>query len=234
MSAKYRYGEQSKKHTWKPALIAISVPLVFVGLAVAIIAMELKNQNGQEVEGKTRVVSQVLGNSQLKVTVNEPLFTLQLPAEWREYKRVNTASEKSISWSNDTRKSASRTITLYIDAVPSVPVNRMLPITAQGNTLSYGSLSENCASFTQGGTMNAQAATLLKPAMAKWQGVDFLCDLTVITENAVGTGSKGEQGGTTVRGEAQGTHKYFFVYTDHDIQPDYTNLYNVIRSFRAK
>jgi hypothetical protein len=53
-------------------------------------------------------------------------------------------------------------------------------------------------------------------------------------DNRIGTGSVGSGvNGVTLTGPTSGTHNYFFLYIDRNIEPDDSILYGIIQSFRA-
>ncbi len=161
---------------------------------------------------------------------------MQLPAGWQQTGSKTTASEHSISWQSKAKNADNRYLTIYVDTIPtSQPVNFELPVTVNGNQLSYGPMSDNCSDFTPGGTMNVNKAEVLPPAPSVWQGVNFICDIPKVLLDQVGTGVVGSPVNTvTITGPGSGTHKYFFLYTDLNIDPDYSILLNAVQSFRAK
>jgi len=148
----------------------------------------------------------------------------------------NTVTTHSISWQATAKGADNRYLTIYIDTIPATkPVNRELPVTVHGNQLSPGELSDNCSDFTTGGTMNVSQAEKLPPTPSVWQGVNFICNIPQVINDLVGTGAVGDGVNTvTITGPTGGTHNYFFLYTDLNIQPDYTILSNAVQSFRAK
>jgi hypothetical protein len=236
MSAQnYRYGHKSGKRRPRKALFILASSVLLVGLIVGVIALDLRSHISPEVEGESRVVSQVLSdNSQVK-TIEEPLFKLELPADWKEIGRNQNNLYDSISWQAGIKGQDNRYLTIYVDRIPlDYPVNRLLPVKAQGNEISFSDLSDKCETFTAGGTTNAARAASLQPALSKWREVDFMCNLPRFTDNEVGTGTPGAKNSVSITGPVRGTHKYFFVYTDRNFQPDYNIFYEVLRSFRAK
>lgn len=236
MSApKYRYGHRSGKRRPRKALLVLACSLLLLGIIGSVIYLDLKKHVSSEVKGEGRVVSQVLSDNANLKTIDEPFFTLELPADWREIGRNQSSLYTSISWQAGTKGQDNRYLTLYIDRLPlDYPLNRLLPVRAQGNELSFGDLSDNCSSFTAGGTTDANKAAGLPPTKSKWQKVDFMCNLPRFTDNEVGTGTPEAMNSVSVTGPVKGTHKYFFVYTDRNFQPNYNIFYDVIRSFRAK
>lgn len=236
MSApKYRYGHKSGKRRPRKALVILACSVMLVSLIGGLIYFDLRKQVSSEVQGESRVVSQVLSGNANQITIDEPFFTMELPADWKETGRNTNNLYTSISWQAGIKGKDNRFLTLYIDRIPlDYPLNRLLPVRAQGNELSFGDLSDNCSNFTAGGTFDANKAAGLPPTKSKWQRVDFMCNLPRFIDNEIGTGTPEAMNSVTVTGPVQGTHKYFFVYTDRNFQPDYNIFYDVIRSFRGK
>ncbi len=211
------------------------VCLLLVAGIVALVVNDLRKNGNAEVTGTNRVIGQVVGDNGEKRTIDEPFYTFSLPTDWKETARVTNTQEQSITWTGTKKTNAQRTLKLYVDTIPpSISINRAIPVTARGNALEVGDVSENCATFTQGGTLDTDKAIHLSPTTARWQGVDFICNLPNVVENQVGTASHDGINQVTVTGSAKGAHKYFFLYTDHSIQPDYSILIDALSSFQAK
>lgn len=229
MSAKYRHGHRAAKkhHFW---VILLSVFLV-IGTSAFFIKKDLENNKDNSVVGVSRVVGQVVGEDTQGFSIDEPYFSMRLPKDWKELRRTNSPSEQSIEWYSTAKGKEGRSLKIYVDIIPlELAVNRLLPVSAQGETISTGEVSDNCAAFT-GGTAKAEK----KPtALARWSGVDFLCNIEDFANNKVGTSSTGGINQVSVTGPVKGTHKYFFLFTDHNIQADNSILQNAIQSFRAK
>jgi hypothetical protein len=235
MSAqKYRYGHRPEKRRPRKLLGVLAGAFVVVGLLGALVVRDIAKNNEGPIEGESRTVSQVLSGISQQKKIDEPFFSFELPADWKETERMNHPRERSISWQAGKEGQDNRYLKLYIDTIPSDrAVNHLVPVSAQGRGLSVGDASENCATFTGGGTLDAGRAARLKPAPAKWQDVDFICNLPRVTDREVGIGSRGGMNYVELTG-SQGTHKYFFLYTDRNVQPDYNIFYEVLRSFKAK
>jgi hypothetical protein len=232
---KYRYNRAPRRHHVR-RLVFLVVALIIFGAIIGVVAWDLKKHSGNSsVTGKEREVSQIEAESVKQLQVNEPFFSMELPGDWKEMRRYKSANENSIEWHATTKGEDNRYLTVYIDTIPlKKAVNRLLPVKAEDNTLSYGELSDNCASFTGLKSPELNRANLQVETPAKWQNVDFICNLPQAVQNVTGTGSVGSQNSVTVVGPLQGSHKYFFLYDDKNIQPKSSILADAIRSFRAK
>lgn len=235
MDARYRYGHRPGRRRRTRVLIVLAVSLVILGIGGGIIGYDLYKNRNKPVSGAGRTVAQALDENVNKLSIDEPTFTMELPGDWKELERHSSNLTHSITWRSTQKNGDNRLLQLHIDIIPATKsVNRLLPVAAVGNGLTTnGDVSENCASFTKGGSFNTSEAQKQVDTPAKYQTIDFICDLPRVTDNEVGTGSKDGINMVKVKG-AKGEHKYFFVYTDHNIQPDYTILTNAIRSFKAK
>jgi hypothetical protein len=231
----YKYNRGGTgRHIVRHLLIVLGIPLVILVVVIGLIARSDGPKQQPVISGGTKIVPQSISKDVLRV--NQPLFSLQLPSDWKQTSAQDTQASHSISWQATTKGTDNRYLTLYIDTIPTTkPVNLELPVSVSGNQLSYGALSDNCSDFTPGGTMDVGKAEVMPPAPSLWQGVNFICNIPEVLLDQVGTGSIGSPNNTvTVTGPTSGTHKYFFLYTDLNIDPDYSILFNAIQSFRAK
>lgn len=189
-----------------------------------------RSNSTQEVAGVSRSVEQAEDAIvPARLVVNEPLFTLQLPADWKEVERRSDHVEQSVTWQAKTKDQDNRWLKIYYDVIPrGLDVNRLLPLDVVGSGVQYRQLSENCKNFTTAKSDNKT------PQPSRWDNVDFICDLASFNDNRVGTGTAGQLNATKITGARQGEHAYMFVYIDRNIQPDYTIFYDALKSFQAK
>lgn len=229
---RYKYGHR-KIHKKRIVFATVCACLVVIGAVGMVIVRDMRRNSDTQVEGTSRTVGQVQSNTESKLTINEQLFTMQLPSDWKERTRSKSATEKSITWNATKKNEDARELTVYIDTIPAtLAINRLLPVAVQGASLVPGDVSDNCATFT------GDAATITETARrpdtpARWAGIDFICSLATIVDNKVGVGSLGGVNQVTLKG-SQGEHKFFFLYTDHTIQPNYIILTDALKSFRIK
>lgn len=235
MSNTYRYNHHSVTHR-RAFLIVVGITAVILGAVGFIIYRDISKNGNASVESEGRIVGQVVGdNTVAGLKVDNELFSLELPEDWVELKTTDTKLEKSYSWQSTKENQSSRWIKLYVDRIPAdIAVNRLLPVSVKGSALSIGAVSDNCATFTEGGTLDAHEASKLKPSPAQWQEVRFICDLPGVIDNKVGVSAPGEVNSIVMTGASGGEHRYFFVYTDHTIQPNYTILKDAVESFRVR
>lgn len=162
-------------------------------------------------------------------TVKGPSFSLEVPTTWKAVPPPATAY-KIYRWQGTTVNDEQRWTDVYVDTIPSdFPLNHVTPIKADGDKISVPSeTSDNCANFTDIAKGSAKTAT----APAKWSGVAFLCDLGNTARDVVGTATV-ESGNAVVLKGAGGSHRYFFVYTDNSVTPDYNAFARQLKSFQS-
>jgi hypothetical protein len=120
---------------------------------------------------------------------------------------------------------------IYIDNPPqSFGINKAIAVSASGNGIVYDSVSDNCITYTD--VSKRDPATGF--ATAKWQGIDFYCDIANYARAVVGTVSKDGFNYFNATGPNFGTHKVFITYTDNNISPDYSVLYEILDSLQFK
>lgn len=174
------------------------------------------------------VTHQVVGSDSALQTFNESMFTLKLPQSWK-YDGQKTPN--SYVWQSTGRVNAGRELTVYVDTLPTtLGVNRAVAVQASGARLTVtSSVSDNCAGFT---TASGSATT--GTAAAKWQGLDFVCDVGNYERDVVGTVSPDGINKVVLTGATSGRHSLFFTYTDDNIQPDFTIFTAALQSFQLK
>jgi hypothetical protein len=229
MSQKYIYDHKPKKHFFKKSvklLILIPITVAFVGFISYLIYI---NTTGKPVhiDGPATKSGSIAAVAYPVQTINEPDFSMQLPASWVQTSYIDDSSQYSITWMDKNPSLDTRWLTVFVDNIPALPINNLLPIKANGNKISYGLMSDDCSTFTQYDRNQVSV-------QATYEGINFICNTTDIIDGVVGTGSVGTINKTTVTGSGEGTHNYFFEYTEHSGEPNYSYLDNALFSFRAK
>lgn len=226
----YRLGEtrrsHRKKYIWLLAIISVLGGAGY--LAVSFLQPNTEIQNTATMT--TRTVSY---DAVAPITLDEPLFTMKLPNDWKRVANTNTYPQPSYTWQGMSKANSARTLQLFIDKMPTLTgfaVNRELYVQANGDNLTVLSdVSDNCIKFT--GSANIQGHGNVP---AKWQGIDFLCDTGNYERNVVGTASPDGLNSVSITGQTKGIHKFFFVYTDNSAAPDYSIFTAALRSFAVK
>ncbi len=236
MDTRYKLGHKPGRRRRTRVFIILAITFGIIGAVALLIFNDLKTNQSGSATGKEQTVLQLLDESTARITINEPTFSMQLPSDWKETERKNIPVEKSVTWQAGKKGHDNRWLKIYVDTIPAdYAVNRLVPVNkSSSGELLANDVSPNCSTFTQGGTQNADQAQHLQSKPAKYQDVDFICDLVKIVDNQVGAGSADGINTIIVPGENTGTHKYFFLYIDRNIQPDYSIFYNALKSFKAK
>lgn len=154
---------------------------------------------------------------------------MNLPADWKRLQPDLNGPYKKYSYQAGLKNADNRWVTVYVDGLPvKTAVNKALAVRAEGAKLSHGMVSANCAEFTPKPSANALVAP------AKWDGIDFLCDLDSTTRNVVGTSAPGSVNKVTLTNAGFTPHSFFFVYEDNNFTPDYDIFYKMLDSFSVK
>lgn len=159
-------------------------------------------------------------------------FKISLRTTWESNGRLNPFSDQVYYEFQDKAKdSTNRWLRVYVDTFPrDFPLNRLMPITVIDNQIVPGVASEDCTSFTGAPQSNTETKTIADTWMAKWQGITFVCAMTKPL-NYLGTASVEEGLASTFINIDNSKHKYFFLYIDHNVRPDDTNLVDALKSF---
>ncbi len=225
----YRLGKQTDKHR-RGRRITIAVFLLLLFAAAVYGLMHLRIAPEQEIRNSSPISKGFKTNTEAKVSIDKPLFKLELPSGWREI-AVDKKSPTAPKFSFRSPSEQAQMFDIYIDNPPlNFPVNRAIVVSAQGDGLAYDNVSENCTSFTDSSLKNPQTGN----APAKWQTINFICDMANYVRAVVGTMSTEGINQVTVNGTTTGTHKLFIAYTDNNISPNYSTLYDILGSLHFK
>lgn len=226
----YRLGKRSPSFKRR---LAFTITPAFVVLAILAIggfklsqALHAKPDLKQSAAIVTHPAEAQLGPTK---RYDEGTFTIDIPTGWTIGKH-DSAPYDVYRWeSGDT--ATKRLLEVYIDTIPqNYAVNRMVAVQSQSNHMALiGEASDNCMDFTKMTTPVTSTGT-----HARWQGIDFLCDLANYERDVVGTGSSDGINTVKLTGPTQGMHQVFFSYTDNNINPDFTTFYTILRGFQVK
>jgi hypothetical protein len=232
----YKLGNPTKRRIYRAWLGIVLIVTALVGAFYFLIV----RQSHQTVRNNNSPLITKVGNDgQISLTIKEPLFTMQLPGQWKETSRDSNPRYQTIQWNYNTKDAANRWVRIYIDSIPAdFAINYLLPVKPNDKGISVGQISDNCVTFTQGATVgtNRDVSTpISREALpARWQGTSFMCDNSHVSHQVVGTGSDEGNNMVSITGSEHGKHKYFFVYEDDNYHPDYSIFMNILESFRAK
>lgn len=223
----YRLGEREHNHRKLYIVLALFAIVVIATIFAARHFLAPDTQIG-----KTPAATLTNVNfEQTKLqTIDEPSFTMSIPASWKISAMPNDVPQATYLWKGTVGEDKSRWISAYVDqSLANFAVNKALHVQANGVSINViGSTSDNCTSFT--GATSSQTGK----SPAKWESIDFLCDSGNYERNVVGTVSADGLNNINITGPLKGIHKYFFTYTDNSNQPDYTIFTNALKTFKAK
>ena len=167
--------------------------------------------------------------TQEKVTIDKPELTLELPRGWTEESIPKTPT--SPRYSLRSPSADARLLQIYIDNPPqSFGLNKAIVVSASGTGVIHNTVSDNCTTYTD----ISKRDPVTGFATAKWQGIDFYCDVANSSRAVVGTVSTDGFNYFNATGPTFGTHKVFITYTDNNISPDYSVFYAILDSLHFK
>lgn len=230
----YRLGRHSKrkakKHIWLLILVLLLVPFGAGGYFLFRLS-----QDGDVKPTTPLAITREYAVEEVddRKVFDQDGFMIKLPQDWI-LKGHNTEPYNIYSFQATKKNADQRTLEVYVDRFDSEKAfNRLLPVSVDNNKIIVtGSVSENCVAFT-GAQPNAPDPTVAW-LPAKWQGVDFRCDMANRVRNLVGVGMTGEKVGVPLTGARTGSRTFFFVYIDHSINPDYQILEDTLASLEVK
>jgi len=220
----YRLGHQIR-HRYRWYIVTLMLIIVLAVIGIVIFHHGLKTDTSLS---QSKVITQyysATGTDTMHVT--EPTFSVYLPAGWKPISDPNSPYQV-YSW-HGTGDDANRRIDIYIDNLPTnLAVNRLLPIQINNDQLeAIGPVSDNCTDFT---TPTAQSSTTGTVA-AKWDGVNFICDVANYERDVVAIGATVEVNTIVMTGPITGSHHVLLTYTDNSSDADYSIFTSIVESF---
>jgi hypothetical protein len=163
-------------------------------------------------------------------TFNEGIYSINLPSDWVYKGRDTGAIYNPYIFENTSGTTGSRVLDVYVDRLPtSLGVDLLLPVSASANHITIGTLSGKCTDFT-----SSDKSTNANGTLARWSGINFICDTSNSKTDVVGTSSSGAINSITLTSPTEGYHSFFFTYTDTNSQPDYSIFTDAVASFTLK
>lgn len=223
----YRLGE--REHSHRRFYIWLVGFVIFLGILFGLGSHFLK-ANPQIGQPPAVVTKKISYDPPPLTTFNEQLFSIGMPAGWKPVVRTTDIPAPTYSWQGVTGDDNSRWINVYVDmSLPTFAVNRELHIQGNSHAINVVSdTSDNCTSFTGVNTAQNHGSS-----PAKWEGIDFLCDVGNYERDVVGTVSTDGLNLVKLTGST-GVHHFFFTFTDNSVRPDYSIFTNVLRTFQLK
>ncbi len=224
---------QHQLHAHKPRRrlrkrwLVIPAVIVVVGIAYGLFSLKPDTQ----IKNAAPTTSSIKKDTHLQ-TFRRGTFSIDLPTGWQF-----TAKQQDIYTVYHFRSAlpgeeGNRLLDVYEDSnLPNFAINRMVPVSATedgGLVADSGQVSDNCTAYTTGATTSR--ATVGQTA--KWQGIEFLCDMANPQRNVVGTGSKDGLNAVRVADQGGLQHRYFLTYTENNFKPDYSIFIAAINSFK--
>lgn len=235
MDTRYIYGHRPGRRRRTRVFIVLGISVLVIGIIGGLVYLDIHKNTNKTVSGESHTVVQALDENTSSLSIDQPTYTMELPEDWKQVDHQDTRYEHSTTWKSTKSHEDNRFLKVYVDIIPTTKsVNRLLPVSPDASKgLTTGDVSPSCHTFTQGGSQLAAQAQQLADAPAKYQNIDFICNRARITANEVGTSSTEGVNTVTIKGSA-GSHKYFFLFTDNNIQPNFTIFTDALRSFKAK
>lgn len=224
----YRLGRQHDKHRKLRRNIIIIVSLLLFGGLIYLL-VNLRVEPEQQIRNAPAVSQQFGARQEAKVLIDKSQFSLELPHGWKEVPVSNAFSAPKYTFKSPSKDATQ--LDLYIDNPPErKSLNKVIVVSTQGTGLAYDTVSENCTTFTDAKLKNPATGE----APARWQTTNFICDMSNSSRAVVGTVSSEGINQVTVRGNSGKTYKIFIAYTDNSISPNYSTLYDILKSMHFK
>ena len=221
----YRLGHRPHHKRFVYSLVLF----IALGVVVAAVIVNFPRRDAAIINQAPAYTMSVGGSNEPHKTFDMKVFAFQLPADWKYMGRDPSTIYHPYQWQNTAGNAGAEVLAVYVDNIPiNLAVNRLLPLAAENDHLVPGTVSDNCTNFTGSGKVPQD------DVVAKWSGVNFICDMHNYERDVVGTGSAQAVNSVTLSGKTAGSHKFFFTYTDNNPQPDYNIFTDALSSFAVK
>jgi hypothetical protein len=233
----YKHGKPTYRLTHRPMFVILVAILVIMAVGYFfIIRPNSKNRFNNDPNARTTTIKDT---SPSDTPIDGDVFTAVLPGGWQLTGKDFDARYHSYQWNSSDKKNNGRLFRVYVDTIPTTQaVNYLLPVKVQDNTMSFGTVSDNCVNFTQGAVPEEQRPVNIpvdKIALpSRWDLVDFLCDNGNVSHQVVGAASSEGLNTVTLSGPTKGKHKFFFMYQDNSINPDFGQFDRILSTFKVK
>lgn len=233
----YKHGKPVYRLTRRPLFVISAFVILAIILGYYFIILP-NTKGGISNNDKARVTTIKSGNSN-DTQVEEELFSFTLPGPWKLSAKNWDARYYSYQWVSEDKKLAGRLFRVYVDTIPKdQAVNYLLPVKITDGTMALGDISGNCVNFTQNAVPEDKRPAnipLNQGALpSRWQLVDFLCDNANITHQVVGASSSAAINTVSLKGPTKGTHNFFFLYRDNNLNADLATMSTILASFKVK
>ncbi|MEI6237029.1 MAG: hypothetical protein WCP03_00305 [Candidatus Saccharibacteria bacterium] len=229
----YTANKRQKKHKIFLRFIIFVVPiLVILGILVWYVFFR-DNSNSASF---SKAGAEVAIVKPVYKDFTNQFFKITLPNSWADLGRKNPYSDQVYYEFQNTQKGFdNRWLRVYVDIFPlDFALNRLMPITIANNKIIPDTVSEECTTFTGAPISGANRQQTVQTWSAKYNSIDFICDMAN-PRNYVGTASSTQGYATTLTNkDGSSIHKYFFVYIDHNIHPEYLTFSDALKSFETQ
>ena len=225
----YRAGTRPKNKKRRRRIWLIIILLLLIISWFSYGAFKKASTPKSEIKQAKATYKKIDYSKKTQIFSNE-IFEIELPATWHTLNQAS-GSYKTYSYQSNSG-SDGQIIQIFVDTIPvNFAVNKALIIKSQGDKVSVESpISDNCTAYTKNSANVGQYG-----AAARWQGVDFLCDMANTSRNVIGTSSVDGINTVVLKSPSTGRQsKLFFTDTANGINPDYNTFVSAVNSFRMK
>mgnify|MGYP006969464551 CR=1 FL=1 len=223
---RYREGQKIDSRRVKPHHAAIYFVFGVISLGLGLLYFQSRSQSPDVDASKNNPISSTVGSNQDGYKpFKHPLYLLKLPSDWVEVERVSDTYNNYIVYENTHEINTGRELAVHIDRIRKPETTRIIPVEVESKNIIAGDISPQCHSFT-----DFTGVGLDQPRLAKWQGVEFMCDPNKVI-NTIGIASQSGMGVELTH--AGKKHTYYLIFTDHSAHPDTSIFYNILDSFKV-
>jgi ABC-type cobalt transport system substrate-binding protein len=228
----YTANKRQKKHKIFLRFILIVVPIIIL---LGILVWYVFFRDNSNSASFSKAGAEVAVVKPVYKDFTNQFFKISMPSSWADLGRKNPYSNQVYYEFQNTQKDYdNRWLRVYVDVFPAdFAINRLMPITVVNNKIIPDVVSDTCDTFTGAPISGNNRQQASETWAAKYKDINFICDMGN-PRNYVGTASSAQGYATTLTNKDGSTHKYFFVYIDHNIHPEYSVFSDTLKSFETQ
>jgi hypothetical protein len=228
------YKRQTKRRVFFRFVVVV-IPLLLIMISV-IWFLFFRDQSSESTNFSKVGAEIAVVKPETKDFTNE-YFKITLPASWESLGKKNPFIDQVYyEYQSKLKNYDNRWLRVYVDVYPPhFAINRVLPVSVKDNRVAVDSndgVSDECWTFT-GAPLGSNDSAAGQTWSAKWKSISFTCDMNK-NRNYTGAASEIEGYGLALVNKDGQKHKYFFVYIDSNVRPDYGIFEDSLRTFEVK
>jgi len=225
----YQIGQKLTKQKSKLPKMALSIVILAVLIISGYFVINHRLKPSTYIKQSSGYSDTARYDYQVK-EINFPIFSISVPTSWDSYTKKDDANLETEFAFKSTGSSNYQNLQLYIDKTPTkMAISRVLVVSSKVDSMSVeGTVSDKCSNpQSDEGNQNG--------VISKWQNVSYLCDTGNNFGTVVGITSGDSLNSVNLKSPSTGQNYKLYVKAMYsDMNPDYSQMINALKSIRVK